>query len=389
MRAISNQLQKASQRAFKDPILKIAGFNNIQRFVHDFTINGQTHCFTRAKATDLLKKQRTEAEQLLKDNNNGHMGSFKKLKSLCDTQIPEKKMLQYLHFMIKRTESYSDDEIGCFYNLDGVGNFDKDTINSIIKMFDNIEMGQGNKEQMMIILNYNQLCANVYQKYLGIGTKSYKQTVISLLNEEIEKQLLTYEMLHTKFTKSIDEFSNDMFVNQLVSECDPESVSNYFPMHRYDLLHCDSDAHILQTVSRAVQELGSWHLLGSYKRTKNIDLLASVLKYLSENSIISPGTPGSLSSHLIDGALRELSDVYTNQWNDYVLIVLAKKGIFPKGFNFSEGLRLGQEDVCIHFLNSETRLFNETSYRNEVLSKCTNYGWIRLSKLINEKTQSS
>jgi hypothetical protein len=368
-------------------------FRQISRFSGSvpkryFSSLGSSSSSDIAQTFHKLKASHSYAEQLIKKNSElSHMRSFKNLKAICTNSVPTNESLAYLHFLIERTSLYCAYDANCFYNLDGIGDFNKDSIEDIIELMNKIRLFYNDKTNGVtekdhehvkeMILDTSHLCKSVYQEFQNALT--YKQTVLNLLNKEKEKHQFEHELLSRKLSKYTSEILSDISIHKLVSLCEAKTVEKYFPLHRFDLLHNADDAKLLQTVKTAIDELKCQHLLASYKKSStNAELLKLVSDHIGKSV---------LSSSLKDPvhrALCEHSDIHNNEWNDYVLIVLARKGIYPKGFNFSVALRLKLEDACIKFLEDENQLADE-SYRNKVLVKCADYSMSELAKLIKKK----
>ena len=108
--------------------------------------------------------------------------------------------------------------------------------------------------------------------------KSYKQTVMNLLNKEKEQHVFTQTASFNRLSKRSNDFLNDMLVQRLVSACEPKVVEKFFPVHGFDLLHRSENANLLQTVNSVIRKLGSSQLLAGYKRAGNTELLNNVAK---------------------------------------------------------------------------------------------------------------
>jgi hypothetical protein len=335
-----------------------------------------------------LKKMHGLACQMIKENEKlSDLTSYKNLKVLCNNVnsvvITNNDPLPYLDFLAKRTSSYKADDVKSVYNLVGVGEFTQDAVDEIVEM---LNVLNSSKQMDSVIANYSFLTKKFYQDYLT--TMSCTQTVTKYLNDEKEKHCCLRHMMNNKLMKRSDEFSHDMFLHNLVvgSPYDVRTIEKLFPANNFDLLHSESNSFILQRVNAVVNDLKLCTSLKSYRKTNNAkEILDTVYdRFTNSKELPSDSTKQikiDLTRDNIHKALIELSDVYSNTWNDYCLIALSRLGIYPKGTTFGEGLRLKQENICIQFLKDETRLSLET-YANEILTKCTENGWLELPKLI-------
>ena len=352
--------------------------------------NGNSLLLTRALLTNplhtgallanpLYTESRLEAKVTRLLKHHEHCATLQAHKNLqlasqCALPTEHREKLDHLNFLLKRTDGYHDDDVNCFYLLDGIDDFNPEIIAEIVKMFGLVKVGQEILEDKL--LDFSYVCVRMYKDVLEM--KSYKGGVVKQLETERAKQIFVHRASVTRLSKRANDFLFDVLTQRLISCCEPRDVQRFFPVYMFDLLHFGEDAKILQATHAVVQSSKEASaLLFTYgKRSSESDkgLLAEMMKDMLLQSY---------SQHAVHQALRELSQAYSRGWNDYVLVTLAKRGIFPQNFTFSEALRLEEEQICLHFHEKESRLLNET-YRNEILSKCTERGWITLSQAIQK-----
>jgi len=324
----------------------------------------------------LLQKAASMINSELKDCS---LQSFQNLKVAFkpSTSFPspmDQQPLLYLNFLLQRTEAYQDDDIKVFYNLVDIGDFHEPVLQELIEMFDHSQSSEPTLSSE-ILLDFSFLCSRVYKIFLE--TKSYKKTVITLLNEEKEKYFFEQKAFTRKLSKRLGEYEKDRHIQNLISSsssCDSKVMERLFPFGQFELLHDVENANLLRIIGK---------LVGKHKiENDEFNHLASEIEMhlLNNPDVLHKPIP----RHLIHQALAELKKVGTYGWNDYVLITLAKRGIFPRRMNFGEGVRLKQENICVHYMKKEPRLLDE-DYRREILSKCSENSWFHLSELIQKE----
>lgn len=357
------------------------------------TVSGNSKNFQK------LKGNHARAEQLVKKHGDlKHLQSFNNLRLLSAVSLPSDDALTHLEFLEERTKLFNPHDVNCFNNLDGVGDFNKDSIKEIVNMMielnafcsdNNVSLNVAKDDVGIkeIVLDNSQICTKVFQEYLK--SSSCAETVLKLINEEKQKHLLARDALDMKLSKRTEELLHDLSINKLVSSCDSKSMEIYFPLNNFELLHNRKKAKFLTKVKNAVDQLKSEFLLGSYRKSNNTNgLLNAVTEHLlkSDETKTKVINNPEIYKAQVHGALCELSEIHNNTWDDYVRIVLARMGFYPNGSSFGEGLRLKVERMCIDFLDDESQLENEV-YRGTALVKCAENGWPELAKLIKKKYQ--
>ena len=138
-------------QAVRFSLRNIRNSRNLRRRIFERTIFIESDHRLSTKADELIRKHESFS----------NLQAYKNLKLAYNRVIPSHdETLAHLNFLLKRIELYRDDDLKCFYHLDGVGYFNEEIIEEIIQMCNLVKVGQ------QIPLNYSFLCTSIYKDVL-------------------------------------------------------------------------------------------------------------------------------------------------------------------------------------------------------------------------------